>query len=180
MAGPNPQWQITSGQLTYGQGVARTDSPVFRMNSTDFGFGDVTITVRMAIDDLEGGPDWSGAHIGVRHQSQFQLYAVSVDREDDTMIIKKKCAGGPDNGGTYYNLTDYQPAGKLPYGDWQHIAVSAYDQPDGSVRILASRDGHNISATDHGVGCPPLHSGAVGIRSDNAVIRIDQIVVRSG
>jgi hypothetical protein len=176
--GPSDAWQITSGSLSFEDGVARTDSPVFRMVSADRGFNDVTVTVRLAVDDLRKGPDWSGAHVWVRYQSQYELYAVSVDREDGTMIIKKKCVGGSDNGGTYYNLTDYQAA-TVPYGDWQDVTVTATDQSDGSVSITASRDGHTMSANDDGVGCSPLHGGGVGVRGDNAVIRLDRIVVQS-
>lgn len=177
--GPNDAWQITSGSLSFEDGVAHTDSPVFRMVSADRGFNDVTVAVTLAVDALHGGPDWSGAHIWVRYQSEYELYAVSVDREDGTMIIKKKCAGGDSNGGTYYNLTDYQPGAPVPFGAWQDVTVSATDQPDGSVAITASRDGHSMSATDHGVGCAPLHGGGVGVRGDNAVIRLDRIVVQS-
>jgi hypothetical protein len=177
--GPSPAWQITSGALTFTEGVGRTDSPVFRMNSVDRSFDNVIVTATLAVDELHGGPDWSGAHIWVRYQSEYELYAVSVDREDGTMIIKKKCAGGDSNGGTYYDLTDYQGGAPVPFGEWQNVRVSATDRPDGSVAITASRDGHSMSATDHGVGCAPLHGGGVGVRGDNAVIRLDRIVVQS-
>ncbi|MDT5148472.1 MAG: hypothetical protein QOI01_205 [Mycobacterium sp.] len=177
--GPSDAWQITSGSLSFEDGVARTDSPVFRMVSADRGFNDVTVTVTLAVDDLRKGPDWSGAHVWVRYQSQYELYAVSVDREDGAMIIKKKCAGGSDNGGTYYDLTAYQPDAPVPFGEWQNVTVSATDQPDGSVAITASRDGHSMSANDTGIGCAPLHGGGVGVRGDNAVIRLDRIVVQS-
>ena len=178
--GPNDIWQITSGTLTRDRGTGHTDSPVFRMVSAERDFNDVTISVTLAVDALQHGPDWSGAHIWVRYQSQYELYAISVDREDGTMIIKKKCAGGPDpsNGGTYYNLTDFQP-GPVPYGEWQHVVVTATDQPDGAVRITADRDGHTLEATDHGVGCAPLHGGGVGVRGDNADIRLSHIGVEN-
>lgn len=178
MGGPNGAWQITSGALSFNEGVARTSSPVFRMNSVDRSFDNVIVTATLAVDELHGGPDWSGAHIWVRYQSEYELYAVSVDREDGTMIIKKKCAGGDSNGGTYYDLTDYQGGAPVPFGEWQNVTVSATDRPDGSVAITASRDGHSMSATDHGVGCAPLHSGGVGVRGDNAKIRLDRIVVQ--
>lgn len=177
-SGPSDAWQITSGSLSFDDGVARTDSPVFRMVTADRRFNDVTVTVRLAVDDLHSGPDWSGAHVWVRYQSQYELYAVSVDREDGAMIIKKKCAGGSDNGGTYYDLTAYQSDAPVPFGDWQDVTVTATDQTDGSVAITARRDGHTMSANDDGVGCAPLHGGGVGVRSDNAVIRLDRFVVQ--
>ena len=178
--GGSPQWEITSGALTFNEGVARTDSPVFRMVSADRSYNDVIVTVTLAVDALHGGPDWSGAHIWVRYQSEYELYAVSVDREDGAMIIKKKCAGGPDpsNGGTYYNLTDYQNAGPIPYGHWQNVVVAVYDLPNGDVEIMANRDGHGLTAVDNGLGCRPLHNGGVGVRSDNAVLRIDRFVAQ--
>lgn len=176
--GPSPIWQITSGALTFGEGVARTDSPVFRMVSADRSFNDEIVTVTLAVDDLHGGPDWSGAHVWLRYQSEYELYAISVDREDGAMIIKKKCAGGTDNGGTYYNLTGYQSTGPIPYGDWQNVVVAAWDNPDGSVSITANRDGHGLEARDDGLGCPPLHGGGVGLRGDNAVIRLDRFVAQ--
>ena len=124
--GPSPEWQITSGALTFTEGVGGTDSPVFRMNSVDRSFDNVIVTATLAVDELHGGPDWSGVHIWVRYQSEYELYAVSVDREDGTMIIKKKCAGGDSNGGTYYDLTDYQGGAAVPFGEWQNVSGERY------------------------------------------------------
>jgi hypothetical protein len=177
-SGPNSAWQITSGTLQFDSGVARTSSPVFRMVSADRSFNNVIVTATLAVDELRRGPDWSGAHIWVRYQSEYELYAISVDREDGSMIIKKKCAGGSDNGGTYYNLTDYQQAGEIPWGRWQNVVVAAYDLPNGNVQITANRDGHGLQVMDTGMGCPPLHGGGVGVRSDNAVMRLDRFVVQ--
>ena len=103
---------------------------------------------------------------------------MSVDRRDGTMIIKKKCAGGADNGGTYYDLTPFVSGAPIPFGQWQHVTVSVRDRPDGSVAINASRDGTPMEALDTGVGCPPLRGGGgVGIRGDNAELRFASIVV---
>ena len=56
--------------------------------------------------------------------------------------------------------------------------VGVQDQPDGSVKITASRDGVSMEATDAGVGCAPLRGGGVGIRGDNAELRFAKIVVQ--
>ena len=90
----------------------------------DRSFDNVIVNARLAVDELHGGPDWSGAHIWVRYQSEYELYAVSVDREDGTIIVKKKCAGGDSNGGTYYDLTDYQGGAAVPFGEWQNVTVA--------------------------------------------------------
>ena len=58
------------------------------------------------------------------------------------------------------------------------MTVSVQDQPDGSVKITASRDGVSVEATDAGVDCTPLRSGGVGIRGDNAELRFARIVVQ--
>lgn len=168
-------WQVTSGTVSQDGGDNYTDSSVFRMVSADRGYSNVTVSMRLRVDDLHNGPDWSGAHVWVGYQSEYALYAVSVDREDDTMVIKKKCPGGPDNGGTYYDLTPLVPA-PIPFGKWQNVSVTVHNSSDG-VHISASRDGHSISAVDHGVGCAPLRSGGVGLRSDNAEIRFSNIAV---
>ena len=103
---------------------------------------------------------------------------MSVDRRDGTMIIKKKCTGGTDNGGTYYDLNGNVPGAPIPFGQWQQVTVSVHDQPDGSVKITANRDGMSMEAVDTGVGCAPLRGGGVGIRGDNAELRFAKIVVQ--
>jgi hypothetical protein len=172
-------WQVTSGSLSRDDGDGWTNSAVFRMVSLARDFGDVNVSVALQVEDLTArGPDYDGAHIWVRYQSESALYAVSVDRRDGTMIIKKKCAGGTDNGGTYYNLNAPVPGAPIPFGSWQNVTVSAHDRPDGSVVIIANRDGHAMEATDHGVGCAPLRGGGVGVRGDNAELRFARIVVQ--
>jgi hypothetical protein len=193
--GDDAAWDITSGTLFRANGHGWTGYPdgggtpgsngsaVFRMVSTDRGFGDIDMSVTLSIDALvetsrTPAQEYDGAHIWVRYRSDRELYAISVDRRDATMIIKKKCAGGDTNGGTYYDLTPSVPNVPFSQGQWQHITVSVRDQPDGSVRITAARDGVPIEATDTGVGCPALRGdGGVGIRGDNAELRIADITV---
>ena len=191
-------WVVTSGSLFRdddegwtgrpddGQSQGDTGSSVFRMISAQRGFADVHVTMRLRVDDLtetDRTPDqpFDGAHIWVRYESDQQLYAVSVDRRDATMIIKKKCAGGNENGGTYFDLSSFVTDAPIPLGRWQQISVTVQDLSDGSVAISASRDGRSVEAIDGGVGCPPLRGGGgVGVRGDNAELRFDDIRVVPG
>jgi hypothetical protein len=58
------------------------------------------------------------------------------------------------------------------------VTVSVQDQPDGSMKITASRDGVSTEVTDAGVGCAALRGGGVGIRGDNAELRFAKIVIQ--
>jgi hypothetical protein len=153
------------------------------MVSVDRAFADIDMSVTLGVDALvetarTPAQDYDGAHIWVRYRSDRELYAVSVDRRDATMIIKKKCPGGDSNGGTYYDLSPSVPDVPIPLGQWQHVAVSVRDLPDGAVHITATRDGASIEATDSGIGCPALTgAGGVGIRGDNAEMRFAAIAV---
>lgn len=188
-------WTVTSGSLfragdTGWTGVpdgggepGSTGSAVFRMVSTDRSFGDVDVTLDLDVVTLVATPrtpprDYDGAHVWVRYRSAEELYAVSVDRRDGRMIIKKKCPGGDVNGGTYHDISPHVGAAAIPFGRWQQIAVSVRDRPDGSVAIDATRDGIAVSGVDDGVGCPPLTGGGgVGLRGDNAELRFTGFVV---
>ncbi|GFG51740.1 hypothetical protein CQY20_10745 [Mycolicibacterium agri] len=188
-------WEVTSGSLfrTAGTGwtghpdagdfPGATGSAVFRMVSRNRGFDDLEMSVTLRVDALVESPrtpaqDYDGAHLWVRYRSDRELYAISVDRRDATMIIKKKCPGGDSNGGTYYDLSPSRPDAPIPQGQWQHVTVTVADLPDGTVHIAAVRDGIPVEAIDSGVGCPALHGdGGVGIRGDNAEIRLASVIV---
>jgi hypothetical protein len=194
-SGEDSPWEMTSGSLFRQNGAGwsgvpdaggsqgHTGSAVFRMVSKQRDFSDADITAVIRVDDLvttnrTPSQDFDGAHVWVRYESDRQLYAVSVDRRDSTMIIKKKCAGGDSNGGTYYDLSAQRPDSPIPFGQWQHVRVAVRDEPDGSVSIRADRDGLSLDAVDTGIGCPPLRGdGAVGIRGDNAELRFASIIV---
>jgi hypothetical protein len=188
-------WEVTSGTLFRAGGTGWTGHPdagdapgstgsaVFRMVSVDRGFANVDMSVTLSVDALVDttrtpAQDFDGAHIWMRYRSDRELYAVSVDRRDGTMLIKKKCPGGDSNGGTYYDLGPSLPDVPIPLGQWQHVAVSVRDLPDGTVHITAARDGVTMEAIDSGVGCPALRGGGgVGIRGDNAELRFAGITV---
>ncbi|WP_199254660.1 hypothetical protein [Mycolicibacterium mengxianglii] len=191
----DPVWLLTSGSLyrVDGQGWSGipdagdtpdgTGSAVFRMVSADRSFGDVVMTVKLRVDNLvqtarTPAQNYDGVHIWVRYRSDKELYAISVDRRDGSLIIKKKCAGGTENGGTYFDLTAPVRGAAIPFGQWQQVTVQVTDRPDGSVAINASRDGFAVEASDTGVGCAPLTGdGSVGIRGDNADFRLAGLVV---
>lgn len=189
-------WTMTSGSLFRsaeagwtgvpddGRASGSTGSAVFRMVSTEQAFGDVTVSLRLRVDrlvetDRTPAQDYDGAHIWLRYESDRQLYAVSVDRRDGVLVVKKKCPGGDSNGGTYLDLADEVPDVPIPFGDWQNVTVSVRNQRDGSVEITGSRDGHEVTAVDRGQGCPAIRgAGGIGIRGDNSELRFDDITVR--
>jgi hypothetical protein len=193
-------WELTSGSLfargaTGWTGVPDdiepnaasskgTDSAIFRMNTKRADFGDVTVSMRLLVNRLTSTRStprvaWDGVHIFLRYQSQYNLYYASVARRDGTVVIKKKCVGGPDNGGTYYELTRYVPGHAIPLGSWHPVAASVHNDTGGSVTVKLYRDGTLLAAgVDRGVGCAPIRSaGAVGIRGDNADIQFDAFTV---
>jgi hypothetical protein len=192
---PTSIWHMNSGTL-YRQGGAGytgkpqdgsvkggNDSSVFRMEPVQKNFTNYDVSMFLKIDSFSPGgkvspaQDFDGAHIWVGFQSQYQLYAISVDRRDGTMIIKKKCAGGPNpsNGGTYYDLTPSASGRPVPIGSWQHIQVSVRQLTGGSVSISASRDGYTLNAVDTGIGCAPIAVGGVGLRGDNTEMHFTDI-----
>lgn len=188
-------WEMTSGTLFRADNTAWSGVPddgraqgsngsaVFRMVSRERDFRDVDMTVTLRVDALsetERTPaqGYDGAHIWVRYSSEAELYAVSVDRRDGTMIVKKKCAGGDTNGGTYHDLSEPVRDAPIPLGEWQRIVVTVRDQSDGSVAIDANRDGRSVRAVDTGVGCPVITEGGVGVRGDNAELRFGSVIVQ--
>jgi hypothetical protein len=188
-------WTITSGSLFRADGAGWTGLPdaggepgmtgsaVFRMVSADRSFGDVDMTLDLDVVKLVATArtpprDYDGAHVWVRYRSAEELYAVSVDRRDGRMVIKKKCPGGDVNGGTYHDLSPTVGNAAIPFGRWQHVTVSVRDLPYGAVAIDATRDGIAVSGIDTGVGCAPLRGvGGVGLRGDNAEMRFTRFVV---
>jgi hypothetical protein len=186
----SPDWEMTSGSL-FSTGTALwtgrpdtvnpdatssngTDSAVFRLTTKRADFGNVAVTFTLHNNGLTSTAstppvDWDGVHIFLRYQSEYQLYYASVNRRDGHVVLKKKCPGGPSNGGTYYELAPEISGHPIPFGTDQAVGASAVNNADGSVTLSLSLDGTTVvSATDNGVGCAPLTSaGKVGIRGDN-------------
>lgn len=198
----SPDWEMTSGSLFARGGEAFTGVPdgcedasptsspctasaVFRLNSTRHDFGDVALSLDVTNDRLVSTTRtppvaFDGIHLWLRYQSEYELYAVSFNRRDGHIVIKKKCAGGSENGGTYYELGRGELAGfPIPFGQVQHIAATARNLPDGAVELTLARDGATLlSAVDEGIGCAPITSpGAIGVRGDNDEFSFDDLAV---
>lgn len=196
----NANWELTSGSLFAGGGAgwtgapddkavnaassAGTNSAVFRMNTARKDFGNVSVSFRLLNQGLKTSPStpaqaWDGAHIWLRYKTQYNLYYASVNRRDNTSIIKKKVPGGPSNGGTYYNLSA-PVRHAVPYNRWQNVRADVVTNADGSVSIRLYVNGALIvQAVDDGKvgGAPITGAGGVGIRGDNASLKFDDFVV---
>lgn len=181
-------WDMTSGSLFLQNGkfwsgvpddidpnaksTNGTNSAVFRLNSKNFGYRNFTVSFDYTKNNLVTTPstpavDWDGAHIFLRYVSQYNLYYASFDRRDGLVMIKKKCLGGTDNGGTYYIISS-TPSHPIVAGTLNHISASIVTNPDNSVTIKLYNNGTLLTqGTDTGVGCGVILAGAVGLRGDN-------------
>jgi hypothetical protein len=165
-----------------------TNSGVFRLSTKRRDFDAVRVDMRLrahAFDDRDESADpatpavdWDGVHIWLHYVDQYELYYASVNRRDGSVVIKKKCRGGDDNGGTYYELasaTGYP----VPIAAWQQVGASIQTNADRTVTIRLYREGQElIEAADTGVGCAAITTpGAVGVRCDNLDFDIDDFTV---
>jgi hypothetical protein len=197
----SPDWEMTSGSLfaRAGSGYTGTidaippdvtssigtDSAVFRLNTREFSFRDVRVSMNLKVTRLASTPrtppvDWDGVHIFLHYQSEYELYYASVARRDGHVVIKKKCRGGRSNGGTYYVLGNSERGGiAFPSSTWQSVGASVRTNADGTVTIELYREGKIVTAaTDTGVGCAPItNAGATGIRGDNAEFDFDNFTI---
>jgi hypothetical protein len=153
------------------------------MMSKRAGFRDVAVSFslknsRLVTTSRTPSSSWDGIHLWVRYQAENLLYYASINRRDNTVVIKKKVPGGPTNGGTYYILSS-SVSHTVPYGAWQHVKATVKNNNDGSVTIrLYAEDVLLVSATDTGTGGPPIREpGKVGIRGDNAEFHFDNFAV---
>jgi hypothetical protein len=195
-------WRVTSGSLfadgnTGWTGVPDdrqpdaassddTGSAVFRLVTRRTNLGDVQVSLRLRnlglVSTASTPPAaWDGVHLFLRYQSQYHLYYASVNRRDATVLVKKKCPGGSENGGTYYLLGNPVAGQPIPFGAWQRLAASVRTNLDGSVTIEIRRGGLLLTQVrDRGLGCPPIRQpGAVGLRGDNDEFRFDDFTVTS-
>lgn len=197
----SPDWEMTSGTLylvdnmgysgvpdvNSGKSLINSDpynnSANFRLNTDRFDFGSVSVRFALnivAMGSANGVQNTDGIHIFVRYQSEEQLYYASVDRRDGQVVIKKKCPGGPTNGGTYYTLAA-ESGHPIAYNTWEDVGADIIDNPDGSVTIRLYRDGEMLlQTTDRGTGCAVLTgTGATGIRGDDTEFYFDNFTVTS-
>jgi hypothetical protein len=185
----SPLWDMTSGSL-FGRAGAGwtgvpddcapdrtssscTNSAVFRLNTRRFDFSAVRVEVGLRANAWTSTAStpavaWDGVHLWLRYVDEEELYYASVNRRDGAVVVKKKCRGGPSNGGTYVTLASRSGHG-VPLDAWQRVGASVEDTVDGSVAIEVLREGAAVlRAVDTGAGCAPIRrAGAVGVRGDN-------------
>jgi hypothetical protein len=149
------------------------NSAVFRARTHRADFTDVVVDFdlrNMGFLTTTGVPphSYDGMGVWLRHVSEYELYEVTVNRRDNTVVIKKKMPGGRSNGGTYYDLGSAQYAARI--NATIHVAASIQTQHDASVIVRLTIDGKAILRVrdDGRSGSPPiLGKGRVGLRGDN-------------
>ena len=176
-------WMATSGNMTRSRGAACSRSSVLRVVTKRKDFRDFELNLKLrnkGLGETDRTPavDWDGVHVFLRYQSQFHLYYATLNRRDNTVVIKKKVPGGPSNNGTYYDLSPKVPY-RVPYDNWQKFTVRVADTRGGvSIELLA--DGQPlVSAIDDGRlgGAPITRPGRVGVRGDNCDFEVDDFSV---
>lgn len=197
----SPDWEMTSGSLftrsgngytgvpddvsPNAQSSAGTNSAVFRLNTKNYTFTDVDVSMNLNIARQVSTPStpsvaWDGVHVFLRYQSQYHLYYASVARRDGKVVIKKKCPGGSSNSGTYYTLNGEKSGFAFSTNTWTSFSTSVKNNSTGSVTINLYRNGTLIhTATDAGTGCAAIRTaGATGIRGDNTEFDFNNFVVK--
>jgi hypothetical protein len=192
-------WDVTSGSLFVRDGFgwsgvpdaatpnatssAGTGSSVFRMTTRRHDF--LNVAVRLQIRDLRLIGDGrfppaatDGIHLFLRWQSPAQLYIVSLNRRDGTLVIKKKLRGGSENGGTYATLG--QTSYPVRYGVWQPFEVQIISSGSSLVTIIVRQGDRELvrAVDDGGSGLMILQPGSVGIRADNCEFEFRDFSVR--
>lgn len=197
----SPKWHMTSGSLFASGNAGWTGVPdrgvtpnatssnannssVFRLitRRADFYNTDVAFDLfNMGMTSFPTLPAVAtdGVHVQTRYVSQYYLYVVSINRRDNTAVIKKKVPGGPSNGGTYYNISAYRSFA-IPYNQRQSVRVITEDNADGSVSIQAYINGVLVvGGVDTGAvgGAPIRRAGKIGLRGDNTEFKVDDFTI---
>jgi hypothetical protein len=196
----DPDWIVTSGSLFSDHGTGwtghidgltpdiasreSTGSAVFRVVSRRSDFENVKVAFDLDVADMTTtartkAQAYDGVHVFLRYTSPQSLYAVSVDRRDETVAIKLKTRGGPSNGGEYTTLAQTHFA--FPERQWVHEEVSITNET-GGVRITLVTNGKallSILDTHRSSQEPILGAGRVGLRGDNTAFHFRDFTVRS-
>lgn len=196
------KWELTSGSLFAQNGSGWTGVPdggiapnalstnannsaIFRLTTKQANFRDVAVTFDLLNQGLTStsvtpAVAWDGVHVFLRYQSEQSLYYASINRRDNTVVVKKKVPGGPSNGGTYYTLAS-TGSYAVPYNAWQNVKATIKNNSDGSVTIQLFAGGKLLlTANDNGVGGAPITGyGKVGIRGDNTNFKFKNFLVSS-
>ncbi|MDP3963129.1 MAG: hypothetical protein Q8Q39_01395 [bacterium] len=189
----SPLWEMTSGSL-YAQddagwtgvpdaGTPNADSSnannsaIFRLTTKQAEFQNVSVSFDLLNQGLVSTNQtpavaWDGVHVFLRYQNEESLYYASINRRDNSVVVKKKVPGGPSNGGTYYNIGNTKTF-TVPYNAWQAVRATIKNNTDGSVTITLSVNGSVIlNVTDAGTGGSPIRAGGKsGIRGDNTNLK---------
>jgi phage replication-related protein YjqB (UPF0714/DUF867 family) len=218
-------WNMTSGSLFRQSNTAwtglpdslgpnryssdHTNSDVFRLNTFRTFAGNIKVSLALKnnseIHDANcetNNTCWHGVHIWLRHMTQYDLYAVSLNRADNKVTIKRKVPCGNDNEGFYKDLS-IPVTHAWSVGTWQHYSVTIQTNSNGSVTIKVYDDDIDpnvpfLEATDAGgtntswtSGCktpgsyptaqypPIIAAGSVGVRSDFDNCNMDDIRIAS-
>jgi hypothetical protein len=197
----SPTWTVTSGSWFIRDGQAWTgrpdgerpdtrsrahnDSAVLRVLSKARSLRDVEVTFTLVNRGMTTTPrtpavPHDGVHVFVRYRGETELYAVSVNRRDNVVVIRKKVPGGTQNGGTYYDVGS-RVVRPVRLNTRQRVAVRVRDVADGSVAFRLRMDGRTVlTARDDGVGGVPLSGGGrIGIRGDNDDFLVDDLRVEA-
>lgn len=180
-------WTVTSGSLFDKGGVWWTGAPdgvdpnttssngtgsdIFRVVSKSRAFENVRIDGTFKINRYASTPRtpavaWDGAHLFLRYQGETNLYYASVARRDGAIVLKKKCHGGTENGGTYYTLKTGRAV--APVGQTFTASAGATTGRRGVTTVWLQAGATRIEAVDTGIGCPAIAKpGGVGVRGDN-------------
>jgi hypothetical protein len=181
-------WELTSGSLLERDVSGFTGFPdhitpnalstngnnsaVFRARTHRADFTDVIVSFdlrNMGFPTTTGMPPrpQDGVRVLLRYVSEHELYAVAMNRRDQTAAIEKQMPGGP-SGSRWYELRSapYTARINVPV----HVSASIQTQHDASVILRLTIDDKTIvRARDEGrFGSPPiLGQGRVGLRGDN-------------
>ncbi|GAA2524535.1 hypothetical protein [Pilimelia columellifera] len=150
-----------------------TNSAVFRLTTKRNDFLNMQTAFKLKVQKQTSTSStpavaWDGVHVFLRYQSEESLYYASIARRDGALVLKKKCRGGPSNGGTYHTLGS-KSGFPIALGQWTAYGSSIRTNTDGSVAVTLSRAGKSVlTITDKGTGCAPIRTaGKTGIRGDN-------------
>jgi phage replication-related protein YjqB (UPF0714/DUF867 family) len=221
----SPDWDMTSGSLFRQSNTAwtglpdslapnkyssdHTGSDVFRVNTFRTFAGNIKVSLALKNNSEIHNSNcsandtcWHGVHIWLRHLTQYDLYAVSLNRADNKVIIKRKVPCGNENDGFYKDLTS-PVMHAWSVGTWQHYSVTIQTNSDGSITIKVYDDDSDpntpfLQATDAGgtntswtSGCtapgryptaqyPPITAaGSVGVRGDFDNFNFDDFRISS-
>jgi hypothetical protein len=204
----SPLWDMTSGTLMIKNQAGytgiptleassicnssqQTNSAIFRLNTRGSNFGNIVISTDFETIQHGGGgaPEHSydGVHLWARYQSEYALYAITVNRWDGVLAIKKKVpveqaqCNNPSNDGCYYDLTPQVINQKLTQSNvWHHADVTVVDDSNGIPHIKLYLDGNLVlQAEDDNVGGAVYHTGAAGVRGDNTEFYFKNFIIKS-